>query len=47
MERRDTEIVRDDATGTVREESHVSSADPAATNTGKQCNAFSTQRKTS
>jgi uncharacterized protein YggT (Ycf19 family) len=29
MERRDTEIVRDDVTGTVREESHVTSADPA------------------
>ena len=29
MERRDTEIVRDDATGTVREESRVTSADPA------------------
>ena len=31
MERRDTEIVRDDATGTVREESRVTSADPAIT----------------
>jgi YGGT family len=29
MERRDTEIVRDHVTGTVREESHVTSADPA------------------
>ena len=29
MERRDTEIVRDDVTGTVREESRVSSADSA------------------
>ena len=29
MERRDTEIVRDDVTGTVREESRVTSSDPA------------------
>src|SRR3979490_1016265 len=28
MERRDKEIVRDDTTGTVREESHVTSGDP-------------------
>ena len=29
MERRETEIVRDDVTGTAREESHVTTTDPA------------------
>jgi hypothetical protein len=41
MERRDTEIVRDDATGTAREESHVTTSDPVASATADSAEVVS------
>jgi len=42
MERRETEIVRDDVTGTARAESHVTSTDPVAAATADSAEVVST-----
>jgi uncharacterized protein YggT (Ycf19 family) len=42
MERRETEIVRDDTTGTAREESHVTSTDPMAAASADSAEVVST-----
>jgi uncharacterized protein YggT (Ycf19 family) len=41
MESRETEIVRDDVTGTAREESHVTTTDPAASSTAASAEVVS------
>jgi len=42
MERRETEIVRDDTTGTAREESHITSTDPVAAASADSAEVVST-----
>ncbi|HYR50692.1 MAG TPA: YggT family protein [Candidatus Eisenbacteria bacterium] len=41
MERRETEVVRDDVTGTARAESHVTTSDPAASATADSAEVIS------
>jgi uncharacterized protein YggT (Ycf19 family) len=41
MERRETEIVRDDVAGTAREESHVTTTDPVASSTAASAEVVS------